>query len=144
MPLPLLSLLPAVSTLLDRLLPDKAAGDAAKLKLMELAQAGELANLTAETDLAKGQLGINQVEAGSSSMFVAGWRPFLGWMFGAIMFANYIAGPLLGWMEPLTHMPAPPRLDMAELWPVLMGMLGLGGLRTVEKVKGVEVGMARK
>ncbi len=137
MAFPLLAVLPAVTTLLDRLLPDPKAKDEAKLKLLEMAQTGELAALTAETDLAKGQLSVNLAEAQHSSLFVAGWRPGLGWVMVAIMATNYIGIPALAWLSPIFDLPVPNRLDIGELYPVLLGMLGLGGLRTAEKMRGV-------
>lgn len=129
-----------VTKIIDRVLPDKEAKAAATLELAKLAQTGELAVLASETELAKGQLEINKVEAGSSNWFVAGWRPFLGWACGLIFVANYIGNPLLAWLSPLLAIPAPPRLDVAEIMPVLLSMLGIGGYRTIEKIKGVARG----
>lgn len=124
--------------LLDKLIPDPKAADEAKLKMLQMIQTGELAQLTADTDLAKGQISVNQVEATSSSIFVAGWRPFIGWMAGFTIGFKYIFGPLLTMFAQLVGHPIElPVLDASELWPVLIGMLGLGGMRTVEKVKGV-------
>jgi len=122
--------------LIDRLIPDKAAKAEAQLKLLELQQTGELAQLTAETDLAKGQQEINKVEAASTNLFVSGWRPFIGWACGAIFVCNYIGVPLLAWLSGYFNIPPPPRLDIGEVLPVMLGMLGLGGLRTAEKIKG--------
>jgi|SRR6478609_3646039 len=123
------------SKLIDRLIPDKEKKAEAQLKLLELQQTGELAYLAAETDLAKGQLEINKVEAASENLFVSGWRPAMGWACVAIFVANYIGVPLLAWASPLLHVGPPPRLEMGEVLPVLLGMLGLGGLRTMEKMK---------
>lgn len=124
--------------LIDKLFPDPKAAGEAKLKLLEMEQSGELAKLAAETDLAKGQLNVNAVEAGSTSLFVAGWRPFVGWICGLTIAFKYIGGPLLVMISTyLGHSIPLPEIDSSELWPVLMGMLGLGGMRTVEKVKGV-------
>lgn len=134
---PLLDVIGIGAKLIDKIIPDKGAAAEAKLKLLELQQTGELAQLTAETDLAKGQQDINKVEAASSSIFVAGWRPALGWVCASIFAANYIGEPILAWLSPLLSLPPPPRLDMGEVYPVLLGMLGLGGLRTAEKMKGV-------
>ena len=98
----------------------------------------EKAQLAAAVTLVQGQLSINQVEAASPSVFVAGWRPFIGWTCGAACAWNWIglsvasaAMQLAG--HPLVLKP----LDLSEMWPVLVGMLGIGGLRTIEKVKGV-------
>ncbi|MBI2725387.1 MAG: hypothetical protein HYX42_03970 [Polaromonas sp.] len=130
----LLTLLP---NLLDKILPDKGAADAAKLELLKMAQSGELAQLQANTDLAKGQMEINKVEAASSSLFVAGWRPFVGWICACAIGFKYIGGPLLVMIcAALGHDIDLPDIDTADLWPLLAGLLGLGGLRTIEKVKG--------
>jgi len=129
----LFSLLPG---LLDKLLPDPKAADDAKLKLLELAQKGELAALTAETDLAKGQMAINQAEATNQNIFVSGWRPAVGWVCVLTIAFKYVGGPLLYVLTQVVGHPVTlPVIDSGELWPVLMGMLGLGGLRTYEKVK---------
>lgn len=131
----LLALLPG---LLDKLLPDKGAADAAKLELLRMAQAGELAALDAETKLALGQAETNKIEAASSRLFVAGWRPFVGWICGAALGFKYIGGPVLVMLCAAVGAPVTlPVLDAGELMPLLLGLLGLGGLRTLEKVKGV-------
>ena len=119
--------------LIDRVLPDKTAAAEAKLKLLELQQNGELAVLNADLDMAKGQMEINKVEAGSDDKFTRRWRPAMGWCCVAIFACNYIAVPLLAWVAPLWGLPPAPRLDMGEVLPVLLGMLGLGSLRTIDK-----------
>lgn len=123
------------SKLIDRIIPDKEAKAEAQYKLLELAQKGELAALAAETELAKGQLEINKAEAANGNLFVSGWRPAIGWLCGAIFGANYVVVPFLAWISPLLGIAPPPRLEIGEVLPVLLGMLGLGGLRTVEKVQ---------
>ena len=140
MPLdPISILLDIGSKVIDRIFPDPAAAASAKLELMKMQQTGELAQLAAETDLAKGQLAINQAEAASSSVLVSGWRPALGWVCGAAFAWNWVGLPIARfgmaiWGHPVELASA----DMSEMLPVLFGMLGLGGLRTVEKVKNVE------
>src|SRR4051812_37036291 len=94
---PISSALEIGGKLIDRLWPDPAQRDAAKLKLVELQQSGELAQLTAETELSKGQLKINEVEAASTNLFVSGWRPAVGWAcVGALIF-QFILAPLFTW-----------------------------------------------
>lgn len=124
------SLLPS---LIDKIFPDPAKAGEAKLKLLELQQSGQLAELEAQTKLATGQLAINAEEAKSSSIFVAGWRPSIGWCCSIALFYEFLARPVaigIGY-------PAFPELPMEDLNTLLFGMLGLGALRTVEKVKGV-------
>lgn len=111
-------------TVIGKLWPDKSAQ--------------EQAQLAAAVALVQGQLAINAAEAASPSVLVAGWRPAIGWVCGAACAWNWLglpiaklAGEVLG--HPLALGPA----DLAEMWPLLLGMLGIGGLRTVEKIKGV-------
>lgn len=130
-------LMPFASDLIKKLFPDPAAQADAQLKLMQLAQTGELAQLQSVTDLAKAQAGINQVEAGSTRLFVAGWRPFIGWICGAALGFKYIGGPLLLMIGQAAGFAVElPDLGVSDLMPVLMAMLGLGAMRTYEKVKG--------
>jgi roadblock/LC7 domain-containing protein len=123
--------------LVDRLFPDKMAQDEAKLKLVEMQLNGELAELAANTELAKAQMEVNKVEAASDHLFVAGWRPSVGWISAAALAYQFIAQPLLAWWSLTRDIPVPPGLDLGELMFLLTGMLGLGGYRTFEKLKGV-------
>ena len=132
---PISGLLDIGGKLIDRIIPDPAAKAAANLELLKLAQTGELAQLSADTDLAKGQIGVNAVEAGSASAFVAGWRPFIGWTCGAGLAFQFVLAPLGTWAAALMGHPIPvPSLDTQTLMTLLLGMLGLGGMRTVEKI----------
>jgi hypothetical protein len=85
-----------------------------------------------------GQIEINKAEAQHRSMFVAGWRPFLGWGLSFAMLWHFVLAPVTIFGFAYSGMPAPdlPVFDMDSLMTVLLGMLGLGGLRTVEKIKG--------
>lgn len=131
----LFAIIPAV---LDKLFPDKQASDAAKLRLLELQQNGELAALTAETELAKGQIGVNAIEAASTRLFVAGWRPFVGWICGFAIGFKFIGGPLMFVVAQFFGTTVVlPEIAVEELLTILLGMLGLGAMRTHEKVKGV-------
>ncbi len=134
----LIAALPFLGELLDKILPDKTAADAAKVKLVELAQQGELAKLQADTTLATAQTEINKVEAASTRLFVAGWRPFVGWICGLAVAFKFIGGPLLFMVaQALGHPVDLPKIETEELWPLLLGMLGLGSLRSYEKVRKV-------
>lgn len=124
--------------LLDRVMPDPAQKAAAQLELLKLAQTGELAQLTADTQLAQGQIGVNAVEAANPSIFVSGWRPFIGWVCGSGLAYQFILAPLLTWGGQLLNSTAvAPSLDMSTLITLLAGMLGLGGMRTMERLNGV-------
>lgn len=124
-----------IPSLLDKLFPDPAKAGEAKLKLLELQQAGQLAELEAETKLVQGQLDINKNEALSQSVFVAGWRPFVGWTCGGAL-------AYVGMLEPLLRFVASvgfgytgtfPVIDTTITMQVLFGMLGLGAMRSFDK-----------
>ena len=116
---------------LDRVLPDPAQQAAAKLELLKLQQNGELAQIT-------GQMDINKIEAASSSVFVSGWRPAIGWVCGAGVAVQFGVGPLTEWGSALAGHPVKfPQMDTGTMMPLLLGMLGLGGMRTAEKIQGV-------
>ncbi|MES2323295.1 MAG: 3TM-type holin [Pseudomonadota bacterium] len=130
--------LPLIGTLVDKLFPDPQAAAAAKVQVMEMAQRGELAQLDAELKLATGQLEVNKAEAASTSLFVSGWRPFIGWTCGAAFAYKFVLAPAGAFaMAAAGHAINLPVLDFTEMSTILLGMLGLGGLRTIEKVKGV-------
>ena len=79
------------------------------------------------------QTKLNEIEAGHRTVFVAGWRPFIGWVCGVALAYNFVIRDLFIWITKTTD--APPALQMEHLMTVLLGMLGLGGLRTFEKIK---------
>lgn len=113
------------SKLIERLWPDPTQAAQAKLELVKLQQSGELAQMT-------GQLEINKVEATSANWFVAGWRPYIGWICGTGLAYQFLIYPIL-----VAYQPKVVQLDMGTLLTLLAGMLGLGGLRTYEKAQGV-------
>ena len=127
------------SKVIDRLWPDPSQRDAAKLELFKMQQSGELARLTADTELAKGQLAINATEAANANIFVSGWRPFIGWVCGFAFAYALVIQPLL--MFSLAAfgkvLPPLPNIDTNVLGWALGGILGLGTMRTTEKIKGV-------
>lgn len=128
-----------IGKIADKIWPDPVAKAAGLLELERLRQTGELAQLAAETDLAKGQLEINKIEAASERLFVSGWRPFIGWVCGVAFCYHFIIQPILAFIIANSGGDVKlPQFDMNALFTVLMGMLGLGGLRTLEKVKGTK------
>jgi hypothetical protein len=119
------------NTLISRLFPDPAQASQAKLELLKLQESGELSKMTAQTD-------INKVEASSSSLFVSGWRPAIGWVCALALLYQYILRPLATSILPAFHIAMPPLMGLDDnLWQLMMGMLGMGGLRTYEKTQGV-------
>ena len=121
---PITAGLDLASTIVGKIWPDKSAQEQQQL-------AGALAMISAQTD-------INKVEAANESTFVSGWRPAIGWICGAACGWNWIGLPTAKLVLTLTgHPVALSAADLSEMMPVLMGMLGLGGLHTFERVKGV-------
>lgn len=122
------------NTVLERVLPDKPAILAAQNEIAKMQVGGEI---QAVTD----QLQVNLAEAASRSTFVAGWRPFIGWISGAGLGYEFLLRPLLTYATACFggHFVAPD-LDMSSLNQLLFGMLGLASMRTVEKIKGVNSG----
>ena len=122
------------TSVIDKLFPDKNEAEKAKIALVELQQKGELADLDAALKVAIAQAAINAEEVKSTSVWVSGWRPFIGWICGAALGYNYIGMPFFTycavWYS--SKAPAMPALDTGELVTILLGMLGLGVLRTVE------------
>lgn len=131
------ALIPLIGTVLDKVIPDPAAAAEAKLKALEMAQRGELAQLDADTRLALGQLEVNKAEAGTD-LFRGGWRPAVGWACVVGLIYQFLVQPLLPWILAVfgKQLPPLPAIDNDTLLVLLTGMLGLGGLRTFEKIKG--------
>lgn len=142
---PVTALFEAGKIAIERIWPDPHKR-AEELRLLEeLRQTGDLARLDAHVKLLLGQLEVNKIEAGHKSLFVAGWRPAVGWVCVSILAFNYIGIWLLEYASAIMQVygdvekmpPLPERFDMTELWPVLLGMLGIGGMRTIDKIKQV-------
>jgi hypothetical protein len=90
-------------------------------------------------ELATAQIEVNKAEAASGSLFKGGWRPFIGWVCGGAFAYHFVLQPVIvfGVLTAGIDLPPLPEFDMASLMTVMMGMLGLGGLRTYEKQKGI-------
>lgn len=131
-------LLQAGMEIINKIFPDPAAKAAAQLELLKLQQAGEFKQLETDLSMAQGQMAANAVEAANPSVFVSGWRPFIGWTCGTAFCINFVVGPLGEWIALLNGKVAHfPQMDVATMLPVLLGMLGLGAMRTFEKKNGV-------
>ena len=130
-------IIPAITQVLDKVIPDPQAAADAKLRALELAQKGDLAALDAELRLALGQIEVNKAEA-TTDMFRGGWRPAVGWVCVVGLAYQFILQPVLPWVAALfgAQVPPLPAIDNESLMVLLTGMLGLGGLRTFERVKG--------
>ena len=125
------ALIGPVAGLLDKFIEDKDTKNALAHEISTMAERHA-------QELAKGQLEVNKVEAASQSMFVAGWRPALGWVCVLGMASNFIIIPMANFGLALAESGVTiPLIDTSTMMPVLMGMLGLGAMRAVEKVRGV-------
>lgn len=114
-----------VKTAVDKIWPDAGEADRRKIETI--------------VTLTTAQLAVNQAEASNASVFVAGWRPFIGWICGASLAYTYIGYPVLLWAGALwfPQISPPSLMNDDMLLELVLGMLGLGGLRTFEKLKGV-------
>jgi hypothetical protein len=123
---------PILGNVLDRFFPDKE-------KAAEAQRAIEAALLANAAQINLAQIEVNKAEAQSRSLWVSGWRPFIGWTCGAALAWHFVGVPVavffITWAG--AEVPELPAFDMDSLMTVLMGMLGLGGLRTYEKLKGL-------
>ena len=126
------ALIQPVTKLLDKVIPD---ADTKQRIAHEIATMAE----THANEIAKAQIGVNKTEAGHKNLFVAGWRPAVGWTCCLGMAGNFLVIPMANFALALSGSPVHiPLIALSEMMPVLMGMLGLGALRTVEKTKGVK------
>jgi hypothetical protein len=131
------ALIGPVTSIIDKIIPDPQAKAEAKIKLLEMEQAGAFKALDADLQIALAQIGVNKAEAESPDFFRSGWRPAVGWTCVVGLVYTFLLQPLMSWGSAIWHIPVPPVLDMGTLITLLAGMLGLGGFRTFEKVKGV-------
>ena len=126
------ALIGPVTGLLDKFVEDKDQKNAL---------AHEIATMSERhaQQLAMAQIEVNKAEAASGSVFKGGWRPFIGWVCGFAFAYHFILQPILifGTTAAGVSLPPLPEFDMSQMMPVLLGMLGLGGLRTYEKKSGI-------
>ena len=121
-----------VDTVVNKIFPDKTEAAKAKAAL-------DMATLVQDFQLIVGQQEINKEEAKHSSIFVAGWRPFIGWVCGAGFAWQFVVGPFLKFvLDVLGKSVILPTVDIAILMNLLLGMLGIAGMRTFEKLKNAE------
>ena len=118
---------PILETVLKRVIPDPEARNKAIAELYASLQTSDLA-----------QMEVNKAEAQSGSLFVGGWRPSIGWVCSIALFYQFVFSPIAVWIGFLVGhpIPKPPSLD-EHLWELMFGMLGIGALRSFEKLKGV-------
>lgn len=123
--------------LIDKVFPNEEAKTEAKLKLLEMQQKGELAQLDAEVKLKLEQIEVNKAEANSTDAYRAGWRPTIGYVLAFALAFQYIFNPLLIWANAIFGWNInPPVIGVDDkLFELMFGMLGLAGIRTYEKIK---------
>jgi len=123
--------------LIDRFVPDKQKAAELRAQADAAAAANDAQKLHDIVQMALAQLDVDKAEAASASVFVAGWRPGIGWVCGIAFGWNYVLEPFMQFVATLCGHPVTmPSLDLSGMMPVLLGMLGLGAMRTVEKVQG--------
>ncbi|HUY03302.1 MAG TPA: holin family protein [Rhodocyclaceae bacterium] len=122
------------SNIANKFFPDKSQEEKDALAL-------QIQQMTLASQERQGQAEVNKAEASNTSIFVAGWRPFVGWVCGSAFAWTFILAPMVSYATAIAgHPVALPALDLSQLSPVLMGMLGLSISRTVEKVNGIKAG----
>jgi len=129
--------MPEITSILNRLIPDANARQAAQDEIQKSLIEQQGAIQQAIADAAKAQAEVNLEEAKSPSMFVAGWRPAVGWVCVIGFGYSFIIQPFTTWILTLLNVQPLPGLDTGPLMTLMMGMLGLAATRTIEKVQGV-------
>jgi hypothetical protein len=128
----LINILPNILAIVDKSLPDKAEAALAKQRI-------ELELVTAFNEINKSQAETNMAEAAHRSIWVAGWRPAIGWVCAIGVFWAFVGQPIAQWIATLFGTPLflLPQFPMEQMLELILAMLGLGGLRTFEKLKGI-------
>jgi len=137
------SIADVAKVLVDRLVPDPAEKAKAQVDIEQALAAREVALVSAAAEIAKAQSSVNLAEAQGNDRFSARWRPAVGWVCTAGFAYQFVLAPVLTWATNLigvaigANIPAAPVLSINDLMVVLTGILGLGALRTTERVQGV-------
>lgn len=121
-----------IETGINKIWPDKTETQKAEAKQL-------MAQLEGALELQKAQIEVNAKEAQSNSLWVSGWRPGIGWACAGGFAWVYVLQPAATWVSAaLGHPVVLPNVDMTSMYPVMLGMLGLGGMRSFERLKGVD------
>ena len=139
MAFPLLAIIPLIEKVLDHVIPDPVKAAEAKLKLAELAAKGESEELAALVAMAAAQTDILKIDAASTSFFQKGWRPLAAWTCVVVGFIYPLVRVVVPWVlqvSGVAGVPDLPALDTGEMVAMLMGMLGLGTMRSIERQQG--------
>ncbi|MEZ6933585.1 holin family protein [Aeromonas sp. BC14] len=128
-----------IKTGIDKIWPDKTEADKAKAALAQAELQGALKEMEVQWENANAQIKVNEQEAASTNIFVAGWRPFVGWVCGSAFAWTFVLQPIVVTVFAAVGHPIDqnqlPKLDFSQIQPVLYGLLGLGAMRTYEKLK---------
>lgn len=136
------ALMSLIGSVIERLFPDPEKAAEAKMKLIEMQQNGQLAELDADVKVMLGQLEVNKAEAATGSLFIGGWRPAIGWTCAVSLFSYYVPYCLIAtalWAVQVYQtgfMLPRPDLGIADLLGLVGSMLGMAGLRTKERLEG--------
>lgn len=135
-----LAALPLLGDLLNKVLPDAEAKAKAQLELAKLAQDGEFKALDMQLQVNLAQAKINEIEAASSNPMAATWRPAAGWVCVMALAYQCLVRPILPWVLTVCNVPNVPQLPGLEdmLWELIFAMLGLGGMRSYERMGRVK------
>jgi hypothetical protein len=140
MAFPILGVLGAIVPIIERLWPDPNVAQEMKLKMLTLHQEGAFKEIEAQLQNDLAQLAVNKEEAAAGT-FRGGWRPMIGWVCAGSFAWNYIGMPIGSWAATVVFGYAgalPPMIDFSVMMPVMLGMLGLGYMRTEEKKVGIK------
>lgn len=131
------TLMPTLSKVVDRILPDPEQRAKAQLELLRLQQEGAFRELDAELQISLAQAEIGKVEAASQNRFQSGWRPGAGWVCVAGLAYEFLVRPILPWVLTVAGVSGVPELPSLDgvLFELIFGMLGLGAMRTTERWK---------
>lgn len=134
---PLSALFDLGKVAIEKIWPDPSARAAQLLELEKLKQNGDLAQLNAHVQLMLGQIEINKIEAASSDNFTRRARPFIMWVCGMALAYSFLLEPLMRFIAQVVfkYSGSFPVLQMDQLTTILLGLLGLGTMRTIEKLK---------
>ncbi|QMP81690.1 hypothetical protein [Vibrio phage XM1] len=134
------------TSVINRIWPDPAKQAEEQRKLQELAQNGRLEELNSHVKLLVGQMKINEESAKHKSVFVAGARPFIIWVGGFSMAWSGVVHPLLVWLVTVFYpeVTPPPLIESGALTAIVTGLLGVGGMRSFDKSKGVETNSIKR